>query len=191
MRIISGIYKGRRLPAKLPSGIRPTQDALRETIFNVLLNHIDITGLRVVDLCAGAGMFGLEALSRGASFVYFVDKSYKSLEYVRAVLQLLSVSELSYSIHNLDALQFINHAGHSQAVASGEFSKIDLLFLDPPYNSNVINEVLLRIKELDIMQAGGIMVIETAIHNNLIMDNNFTLLSVRQHGAAKVYFIRS
>ena len=70
MRIISGRWKGRRIETKLPSGIRPTQDAIKETIFNILNNYIGFEDIECADICAGAGMLGIEALSRGAKKVY-------------------------------------------------------------------------------------------------------------------------
>ena len=74
MRIVSGKYGGRRLSLKLPEGIRPTSDNTRESIFNILNNYIDWDGLTVLDICAGTGALGFEALSRGAEYTVFIEK---------------------------------------------------------------------------------------------------------------------
>lgn len=189
MRIISGEFKGRHLVTKLPRGIRPTQDSMRETIFNVLANYFDLNELCVADVCAGAGMLGIEALSRGAEFTYFVDKNYKSIEYIKNSLQALGVSSARFSVNNLDALQFINHIANMQKKQTEAAPKIDLLFLDPPYNTTIANEVLLQIADLGVMRKKGMLVVETSIYNNLMLSSNLQLLSVRQFGASKVHFI--
>jgi 16S rRNA (guanine966-N2)-methyltransferase len=188
MRIISGKYKGRKLNSKLPTGTRPTQDAMRETIFNILNNYIEFDNLIVADVCAGAGMLGLEALSRGAKFAYFVDKSRKSIEYINNSIQLLHIPACNYQLNNLDAIQFLHHIYYKQSNTEN-MEWIDLLFLDPPYTTNIVNEVLWQIDKANIMSKNGIIIAETSIHSSLFTNNGWKIITERQFGASKVSFV--
>jgi 16S rRNA (guanine(966)-N(2))-methyltransferase RsmD len=180
MRIISGKYKGRIFNNKLPKGIRPTQDAMRETIFNILNNYIEFDGKIVADICAGAGMLGIEALSRNAKFAYFVDKSYKSIEFISNNLNMLRIESENYKTVNLDALQFVNH------INKQNFPPLDLIFLDPPYNTNIVNEVIIFLNESKILNKNGIIIAESAIHSAIITPDNFEKLTERNFGASKI-----
>ena len=86
MRVIGGLSRGRRLPARLPEGVRPTADRVRESIFDILGSRGGVEGLAVVDLFCGSGAFGVEALSRGAASAIFVDSDPAALDAVRANL---------------------------------------------------------------------------------------------------------
>jgi len=195
MRIISGKYKGRVFNSKLPMGIRPTQDAIRETIFNILNNYVDFENKIVADVCAGAGMLGVEALSRGVDLVYFVDKNRKAIEYIQNNLNSINVEKEFYKILNLDAVQFINHFASNDFLSHNTKSKtektnfLDLIFLDPPYNTNIVNDILHYVCEYKILNSDGIMVAETALHYQILIPENFKILTVRQFGASKVSFI--
>ncbi|MCL2039796.1 MAG: 16S rRNA (guanine(966)-N(2))-methyltransferase RsmD [Bacteroidetes bacterium] len=190
MRIISGKYKGHKINSKIPTGIRPTQDAIRETIFNILNNYIDFSNLVVADVCAGAGMLGIEAISRGANFVYFVDKSRKSIEFVTHSLKSLNITAEKYKTNNLDAIQFINHIDYNNKNIDSPIF-IDLFFLDPPYNTNIVNDVLHKINETNIIDKNGIIVAETSINSVLIIDNqHLEIITERQFGSTKISFVR-
>jgi len=188
MRIISGKNKGRQLNSPIPKGIRPTQDVMRETIFNILNNYVDFDNLVVADVCAGTGMLGIEALSRGAKFCYFVDKNHKAIAYIKNSIRLLDIPNEKYQLNNLDAIQFINHI-HYQNTNIDTPTLIDLIFLDPPYNTNIVNEVLLILSEVNIMSKNVIIIAETSIHTSLII-NHKHIITERQFGAAKVVFIK-
>jgi len=105
MRVISGIYGGRVLKSPTDSKTRPTSDRLRETLFNVLAPRID-DETRFLDLCAGTGAVGIEALSRGAEFVTFVDRSKKSCSLIEENLDKLGVPESQTEILGLEADNF-------------------------------------------------------------------------------------
>ena len=96
MRIISGKYKGRNLVSFKADHIRPTMDRIKETIFNKWMMYVD--GAKVLDLFAGTGNLGIEALSRGATHVTFVEKSNKSMNIVKENLELLKISKSDYQI---------------------------------------------------------------------------------------------
>lgn len=186
MRIILGKWKGRKIDAKLPSGIRPTQDAVRETIFNILSNYIDFDESQCADICAGAGMLGIEALSRGAEKVYFVDKNYKATEYIKNSLKLIEADPNQYKICKLDAIQFINHYADDTAPPK----LLDVVFADPPYNTSIANDILLITSEKPILRKDGILVLETAIFTQLSKLESYELLRERQFGASKISIFR-
>lgn len=126
MRIIAGIYRGRVLKSPADTKIRPTSDRLRETLFNILAPRIG-EETRFLDLCAGTGSIGIEALSRGAAFVTFIDRSKKSCALIEENLDKLSVPEEQTEVVNTDAENF---TGRQHEAAW------DIAFFDPPYESD-------------------------------------------------------
>lgn len=126
MRVISGLYRGRVLKSPADNKTRPTSDRLRETLFNVLSPRIDDES-RFLDLCAGTGAVGIEALSRGAAFVTFVDRSKRSCALIEENLDKLDIAESQTEILGLDAENF---TGREHA------NGWDIAFFDPPYESD-------------------------------------------------------
>ena len=121
MRVVAGIYGGRKLTAPTGSETRPTSDRVREALFSVL--GPSIQGARVLDLYAGSGALGIEALSRGAAQAVFVDRSHKATQAVRANLAALDIEAEVRPIEARAALRD----------ASARREAYDLVFLDPPY----------------------------------------------------------
>ena len=150
MRIISGIYRGRVLKSPADNKTRPTSDRLRETLFNVLAPQID-DETRFLDLCAGTGAIGIEAISRGSAFVTFVDKSKRSCALIEENLDILDVPETQTELLGLEAENF-----------TGREHKLgwDIAYFDPPYDADYsivmhefgYNDTLLRL--------GGMLVVE-------------------------------
>ena len=133
MRVVSGSAKGRKLKTPHGMDVRPTADSVKEAVFNIIRE--DVTGRRVLDLFAGSGQMGIEALSRGAREAVFVDISSASLKLVK---------------DKEDAVNYIQHA-----------KPFDLIFIDPPYDSEYYEKVLEKIKLFDILTDGGIIIVET------------------------------
>ncbi len=148
MRIISGTARGRRL--KEPSGreIRPTTDKVKESIFNIL--QFDLEGRRVLDLFAGTGQLGIEALSRGAASAVFVEKNPKALALVRENLQLSGLGE-GAEVYQADALVYLSHNP----------GKFDVLLLDPPYDEGILDQALKLVFQFDILKPNGIILCES------------------------------
>ncbi len=121
MRVIAGMYGGRTLKAPPGAATRPTSDRVREALFSILADRVG--GARVLDLFAGSGALGLEALSRGADSVTFVDDAAPA---IRAVKANLAALDAAATVRQTDALRFL-------AAASGNGAQYDLIFLDPPY----------------------------------------------------------
>jgi 16S rRNA (guanine966-N2)-methyltransferase len=151
MRIIAGKYRGRRLKSPPSLQTRPTSDRLRETLFNILAPRIE--GVRFLDLCAGTGAVGIEALSRGAAHVTLVDQSRKMCALIETNLDALKVDEDEIEIVNSEALVFLQNRVKKQAKPSltaptpaglpvwgprvGLLPRLhqlfDIIFFDPPY----------------------------------------------------------
>jgi 16S rRNA (guanine966-N2)-methyltransferase len=147
VRIIAGQQKGRRISAGKGSGIRPTSDRVRETIFNVLRGEVE--GKRVLDLFAGAGGLGLEALSRGAAWVTFVDSSSRSINLLKRNLERLNLESCS-AVIKLDGLKALKRLEES----------FDLIFADPPYGKGFIQRTVDSLVESRTLRPGGILVLE-------------------------------
>ena len=126
MRIISGLYRGRVLRSPPDNKTRPTSDRLRETLFNILAPKIT-EETRFLDLCAGTGAIGIEALSRGAEFATFVDKSRRACALIEENLDLLKIPEKQTKIHCATAENFVSRP-HEKGW--------DIIFYDPPYQEN-------------------------------------------------------
>ncbi|SHH92752.1 16S rRNA (guanine(966)-N(2))-methyltransferase RsmD [Sporobacter termitidis DSM 10068] len=147
MRVISGSARGRKLKEPDGQNIRPTTDMVKESIFNII--QFDIEGRRVLDLFAGTGQLGIEALSRGAAAVVFVDASNDAVKLVRDNIKVMGFDEKA-TVAREDALAFLGRGGG-----------FDVIFLDPPYESNLIEKALKRIIEFDILKENGIIICET------------------------------
>lgn len=179
MRIIAGRFKSRRLKSTPPSGIRPTSDKLRETIFNILSGSVE--GATFLDGCAGMGAIGIEAISRGAAEVYFVDPSRKACRIIRENLDLLGVKE-GFKILEMDLMKALD----SLTV------QFDIAFLDPPYEREDLQLAALeRFGSRPLLASGGLLIIEHSKRKEL-PDVSGTLHKIRSlvQGDATLAFYR-
>lgn len=149
MRIIAGLYRGRVIKSPPDGKTRPTSDRLRETLFNVLAPSIG-SDTRFLDLCAGTGAIGMEALSRGAEFVTFVDRSKRACALIEENLDKLGVPERYTDVQNLTAENF-----------TGREHKTgwDLAYYDPPYDSDY-SIVLHEFGTRELLRDGGTLITE-------------------------------
>src|SRR5215813_9034188 len=151
MRVISGLYGGRVLKSPPDGKTRPTSDRLRETLFNILAPVID-GETRFLDLCAGTGAIGIEALSRGAAFVTFIDKSRRACALIEENLDALQIPEDRTEIVCIPAETF---AGREHATGW------DIAFYDPPYDSEYAS-VLFDFGDNSrrLLNDGGVLIVE-------------------------------
>jgi 16S rRNA (guanine966-N2)-methyltransferase len=152
MRIIAGQAHGRRL--KAPRGLltRPTSARARESIFSRLAVRMDLGGVRVLDIFAGSGSLGIESLSRGAAQVTFVDSSRDAAAAIRANLAQLELSD-NARIVVADVRRALGELGRSR-------ESFDLVFVDAPFKDDMSAEVLALLGNLELVAAGGWIVIE-------------------------------
>lgn len=179
MRVISGIFGGRRLVSFRASHLRPTTDRVKESLFNKL-NKL-VPGAEVLDLFAGTGNLGIEALSRGAAQVKFVEMNPKSLAILRKNLQLLGVADSKdISLEKEDVLKFLKREKNIS---------YDLIFVDPPFTEKMADRVMTAISQTELLRLGGVLVIESGQHE-IIEDSYppYILLDRRGFGDKKVSF---
>ena len=151
MRVISGLFRSRQLKGTPPAGIRPTSDKLRETLFNVLGPAVE--GSTFLDGFAGMGGVGIEAVSRGARLVYFVDRSRKGCAIVRENLASLGVTE---GVRVMEA-----ELRRALDLFEREGAVFDIVFLDPPYERDTLYaESLLAFGSRPLLREGGVLVME-------------------------------
>ncbi|MDJ0818596.1 MAG: 16S rRNA (guanine(966)-N(2))-methyltransferase RsmD [Desulfobacterales bacterium] len=150
LRIIAGDLKGRKLRSVCGTGTRPTANRTREAIFNILASRV--RGSNVLDLFAGTGAFGIEALSRKAHTAVFVDNDHEALLVLQSNLRTLSLESRS-KIIRWDLLKNLN----CLIAISGAF---DLVFMDPPYNQNMIEPGLRNLYKSQSLDAGALVVVE-------------------------------
>lgn len=156
MRIIAGKYKGHPLVAFKADHIRPTTDRVKETLFNII--QFEVEGGRVLDLFCGTGNLGLEALSRGAREVLFVEKHPSSLKITRQNIEKLKIPADQYQIRGEDVIRFLK---------SYQGEPFDFIFADPPFTEAMAHEV---IESADLSRAFGprtLLAIESARRERL------------------------
>lgn len=144
MRVITGTARGRRLKTPDNYDIRPTTDNVKESVFNII--QFNIEGRQVLDLFAGTGQLGIECLSRGAAGAVFVDRDRNA---VRIVKDNLKTCGMKATVLQEDSISFLNHCG-----------KFDVIFIDPPYDSDLYESALKIINLVDILSEGGIIICE-------------------------------
>ena len=154
MRVITGSARGRILKELQGMETRPTTGKVKESIFSII--QFDIEGRRILDLFAGTGQLGIEALSRGAAFCDFVDSAPAAMKVIRENVRSCALEEKA-AFHQKDFLSFLSSA-------SGTY---DLVFLDPPYASGNLERALEYITEIDIVSRNGIMICESPADHSL------------------------
>lgn len=145
MRVITGTARGRKLKTLEGNGVRPTTDMVKEAVFSII--QFEVQGARVLDLFAGSGQMGIEALSRGASLAVFVDHSKQSLEVIRDNLKTTGLAADSRVV-TMDFKSFL----------TGTKDQFDIAFLDPPYGQGMLEEALPLL--VPRMNPGGIILCE-------------------------------
>ena len=173
MRVISGVARGRKLKEPQGAKIRPTSDKVKESIFNII--QFDIEGRRVLDLFAGSGQIGIEALSRGAKNVVFVDLAADAIKLIRENLKICGLSEMA-SVYARDAIRFLE----------GD-EKFDLIFIDPPYDSKLADIAISKIVEFDKLNINGIIISEAKVDvTTPEVAQPYTLQKEYKYGGVKI-----
>jgi 16S rRNA (guanine966-N2)-methyltransferase len=184
MRLTSGRFGGRTLVAPADSSIRPTSDRVRQALFNVL-EHRDfgtgftLDGARVIDLFAGTGALGLEALSRGAGFALFVEEAAESRALIRRNVEAFGLTGAT-RIWRRDACKLGPCTGEPFALA----------FLDPPYRKGLLAPALEALRAGGWLTPDALLVAENAADEELPEAPGFALLDERLHGETRLSFLR-
>lgn len=181
MRIVSGKHKGRPLAAPKGRDTRPTSDRAREAMFNVLDHLPDspgLSGARIIDVFAGTGALGLEALSRGAAHAVFVENNRAALDVLKANIQTLGEGA------NTTVLPI---KAASLAVTQ---TPVDYAFLDAPYAQNLTEPALHALAEHGWLNDGAIVLVEVAEDEGLTPPPEFNMVKEKTYGAARAVFLR-
>ncbi|AHM56753.1 putative rRNA methyltransferase YlbH [Peptoclostridium acidaminophilum DSM 3953] len=179
MRVVSGTARGTKLKSLEGLSTRPTLDRVKESIFNILNSDIDIYGSRVLDLFAGSGALGIEALSRGASRCVFVDKDAASIKIVKENLEKTRLVE--------KADVYMLEAGAAVSRLRGE--KFDIVFLDPPYSRDMVPWILDAILSSDILSSKAVVVVEHEKTDEILNRyGSLAMYKTRQYGIVAVSF---
>ncbi|WP_314021982.1 16S rRNA (guanine(966)-N(2))-methyltransferase RsmD [Mogibacterium diversum] len=174
MRINSGRFKYRKL--EIPESARPTTEKVREAVFSMLINRVE--GATVLDLFAGSGSLGLEALSRGAEFCVFNEGDRKNYKILKNNITNCKAEEIS-STYNNDFRKALT-------LANREF---DIIFVDPPYREGYYGEVFELVEEYGLLTGGGVIVVEH-LNDNELSDNilGFSRIKHKRYGTIGVDF---
>lgn len=185
MRIISGKFKGLKLYSQSNLEVRPTSDRLKESLFSILSTtkyDINIMNANVIDICTGTGALGIEALSRGAKNIYFVDNEQNSLDIVRK-----NLSRIKFSNDEKANIKII------KADAKKPFKNINIIFnivfIDPPYNSNIFHTCLQNLKEENLIDFKSHIFLETSKKEVLELEG-FEVLDIKLYGKSKLTILK-
>lgn len=181
MRIIGGEYKSRLIAMPKGAEIRPTQDKVREAIFNILG---DVSGKNALELFAGSGAFGIEAISRGAKCVTFVDNNFRCTKAIKANLGSLDVNASKYNIIRANALSALPRMAKQK-------ERFDIIFLDPPYYKGMGKICLINIGSYDIVSPVGLVLVEHFKKDALDAElERFLFLDERRYGDTVITILR-
>jgi 16S rRNA (guanine966-N2)-methyltransferase len=185
VRIVAGSLKGRSIVTPEGQGTRPTSDRARQAVFNVLEHAAwaePLQGMRVMDLFAGSGALGFEAISRGAAFALFVETDEEARGAIRENADAYQVMGRT-RVHRRSAIDL-----GSRPRSDGE--AFDLAFLDPPYRKGLGELTLQRLLEGQWLQPGAVVVFERGSDEPEIDTPGYERLDARDYGAARVLFLR-
>jgi len=178
MRIISGKYKGKKIDGYDIEGTRPTQDRIKESLFAIIQN--DLRDATVLDLFAGSGNLGIEALSNGAESAYFVDINSKCVECLNKNLK--SINETT-KVLNLDYKKALEYFKENRIT-------FDIIFLDPPYNLECLDYILNKISEYNLLNDEGLIICEYEFDNFKKEYINLVLEKEKKYGYKNIRIYR-
>lgn len=157
MRVISGNFKGREIKSVAGKNTRPTADKIKESIFNIIGPYFD--GGIVLDLFAGTGNLGIESLSRGTNYCYFIDRDFNSINTIKTNINNLKLNDRC-EIYKNDYLRAIK-------ILNKKDVKFDIVFLDPPYKMKIIEEIVEFLDNNNMISNNGIIIAEYKKENSL------------------------
>ncbi|MDY8109327.1 16S rRNA (guanine(966)-N(2))-methyltransferase RsmD [Fulvimarina sp. 2208YS6-2-32] len=181
MRIVGGEFRGRKLASPHTDAIRPTSDRMRESLFNILSHHpaVRIDGARVLDLFAGTGALGCEALSRGARFCLFIEEGVEGRGLIRTSVEAFGLQGRT-KIYRRDATKL----GDARP-----FEPFDLVFADPPYGRGLGEKALMSAREGGWLKPGALLVVEEAASSPFEAPSGFAISDERQVGESILRFL--
>jgi len=184
MRIISGIYKGKKILEPKNKTTRPLKDLTKESIFNIIKHsnkfNLNLINSNILDLFSGVGSFGIECLSRDVKKVVFVEN-------YEGVLPILK-KNLS-SLKSAGNYEILEKNIYEEQTFSKLTDKFDIIFLDPPFKDRNISMILDLIKNENILNKNGIIIIHRHKNEDDIFSKNFNIIEEKRYGVSKIFFI--
>lgn len=171
MKIISGLYKGRRLTGFDIDGTRPTMDRVKESLFAIVNSKIE--NATILDLFSGSGNLGIEALSEGADFAYLIDNNAKAIKTINKNISDFGINNVKVIKRDYKkALEYFNEENIS----------FDLIFLDPPYATDYIEKSLNLIDKYNLISDDGIIICESSNLEKIVYSSNFVAKKSKKYG---------
>ena len=170
MRVISGSARGKMLEAVPGMDTRPTTDRVKESIFNIL--QFRVIGANMLDLFAGTGQMGIEALSRGAQKAVFVDESPKAISVIMKNIAAARVKDRAEVVRG----------DFEQALGRLKGQKFEIVFLDPPYGGELLNDALKSVELFDILSPDGIIICESSVGDTVVCPESFAVTKTYKYG---------
>ena len=184
MRIIGGQFKGKKILEPKDKKTRPLKDMVRESIFNILIHSnkfsINLKDSKILDLFCGVGSFGLEAISRGANFVLFVENYLSVIEILKKNINDLKLNQ-KCKIINEDILNKIDFNKFDQ--------EFDLIYLDPPFKEKKITLLLNKINRSNILNKNSMIILHRHTSEKDIFPNFVNILEQKNYGNSKIFFM--
>jgi 16S rRNA (guanine966-N2)-methyltransferase len=181
MRIIAGKYKGRTVKFPKSNLVRPTTDKTKESLFNYLVHSIDFDGIKVCDIYAGSGSLGLEALSRGAGMVHFIEKDFHVSKTLEENINSLDAKD-ECKIFRMEAIRFSK---------LNEHDTYDLILADPPFFKFDIHDAVKNILEKKFLNEDGILIIERSIQTKKEDEEAFCIEALKKIGDSLIYLFEN
>jgi len=177
MRVIAGDLRGRQINAVKGDNTRPTTDKIKENIFNIMGQFFD--GGKVLDLFAGSGNLGIEAISRGAEHAIFVDMNFNAIKTIKENISNLKLQEKT-DVYRNDAFKALN-------VLAKKGSRFDIIFLDPPYGKILISDLLKFITENAMLNENGLIMCEYDAGQHVGLDETYiSILKKEIYGTVEI-----
>jgi 16S rRNA (guanine966-N2)-methyltransferase len=182
MRVSGGNFGGRTLKGPSSDKVRPTSDKLRQAVFNILAHAYGdpVSGARALDLFAGTGALGIEALSRGAVFTLFVEDAAESRALIRTNVETLQLTGVT-KIFRRDA---------TKLGPRGAFEPFSLVFCDPPYGKGFAEKSLASAREGDWLTKDALLIVEEAVASKFSAPEGFEILERREYDDTEIVFLR-
>lgn len=179
MKIISGIYKGRKIDGHNIDGTRPTMERVKESLFAIIQNNISES--IVLDLFSGSGNLAIEALSQGAKYAYLVDSNKKAINYIKSNLKNIRIENAE--VINMDYKNALEYLFKKDI-------KLDLIFLDPPYKTNYIEESIKLIEKYQLLNENGLIICENDNLDRMIYSNKYISVKEKKYGDKWVVILK-
>ena len=184
MRIISGLFKGKKIYEPIDLNTRPLKDLTKESIFNII-NHsnkfkVNLINSKILDLFSGVGSFGIECLSRGAKNVVFIENYKKVLPILKQNLS---------NLESIQNFQIIEKNIYEEGTLSNLNSNFDIIFLDPPYKYKNLSELLNIILQKKILNEKGIIILHRHKNEQQVFPLKFKVVEEKKYGISRIVFL--